>query len=664
MMQAKMICHPDFEHVMPKNDVFHKEIDRRKMPPVERKYLNRHILFRKKVSLAKAESAVLRITADDYYKLYINGKFVTQGPAPSYPNCYYYNEIDVKDYLREGENVIAVHTYYQGLINRVWVSGDMREMMWCELLLNGECALVSDETWLCADHMGYSVMGKVGYDTAFLERYDSRAPEAAFASSDFDDSAWMHACVSAHADHVLKKQPSKQLMIYEMSFAEVKRTKGHIFADLGREVVGYPKITATGNAGDIVTIKLGEELNPDGTVRFDMRCNCRYEEELILADGISTLSQYDYKAFRYMELEFPQTVTITEMGVTVRHYPCEEKAVYTTENEDLRKILRLCADTVKYGAQEVFVDCPTREKGQYMGDVSVAARAHATLTRDTSFMKKAILDFCHSRFISEGLMAVSTSAYMQEIADYSLQFPAQICWVYAMDGDLAFLKEVHPYAEAVYVYFLRYVDETGLLNGVDEKWNLVDWPHNLRDGYDFPLTTPIGKGRHNVINAFWCGFLDSLDELRGYLSLEPTGRAKATKDAFRASFYSEETGFYCDSEEKTHSAVHSNLLPLLFDIGTEDAALCERIVALIEKKGLRSMGVYMAYFTLAALMKNGRRDLAEKLATDKDAWLLMLSEGATTTFEAWGKDQKTNCSLFHPWATAPLIVFADNTRIY
>lgn len=663
-MQAKFICHPDFESVMPKNDVFHKEIDRRKMPPVERKYLNRHILFRKKVSLAKAESAVLRITADDYYKLYINGKFVTQGPAPSYPNSYYYNEIDVKDYLCEGGNVIAVHTYYQGLINRVWVSGDMREMMWCELFLDDECALVSDETWLCADHMGYSVMGKVGYDTAFLERYDSRASEAAFASPDFDDSSWMHASISAGADHVLKKQPSKQLMLYEIPFLDVKRTKGHIFADLGREVVGYPKITATGNAGDIVTIKLGEELNPDGTVRFDMRCNCRYEEEWILADGISTLSQYDYKAFRYMELDFPQTVSITEMGVTVRHYPCAEKAIYTTDNEDLKKILRLCADTVKYGAQEVFVDCPTREKGQYMGDVSVAARAHATLTQDTSFMKKAILDFCHSRFISEGLMAVSTSAYMQEIADYSLQFPAQICWVYAMDGDVEFLKEVHPYAEAVYEYFLRYVDETGLLNGVDEKWNLVDWPVNLRDGYDFPLTTPIGKGRHNVINAFWCGFIDSLDELRGYLSLAPTGRAKVTKDAFRASFYSEETGLYCDSEEKTHSAVHSNLLPLLFDIGTEDAALCERIVNLIEEKGLRSMGVYMAYFTLAALMKNGRRDLAEKLATDRDAWLLMLSEGATTTFEAWGKDQKTNCSLFHPWATAPLIVFADNTRIY
>ena len=40
------------------------------------------------------------------------------------------------------------------------------------------------------------------------------------------------------------------------------------------------------------------------------------------------------------------------------------------------------------------------------------------------------------------------------------------------------------------------------------------------------------------------------------------------------------------------------------------------------------------------------------------------AEGATTTYEAWGKDQKWNTSLFHPWATAPLIVFAKGVRPY
>ena len=41
------------------------------------------------------------------------------------------------------------------------------------------------------------------------------------------------------------------------------------------------------------------------------------------------------------------------------------------------------------------------------------------------------------------------------------------------------------------------------------------------------------------------------------------------------------------------------------------------------------MGVYMAYFTLAALIKHGEREKAELLATDDEAWLNMIKEGAT-----------------------------------
>ena len=71
----------------------------------------------------------------------------------------------------------------------------------------------------------------------------------------------------------------------------------------------------------------------------------------------------------------------------------------------------------------------------------------------------------------------------------------------------------------------------------------------------------------------------------------------------------------------------------------------------------------MSYFALAALKKNGEYKKAVALATDKNAWLNMIAEGGTTTFEAWGKEQKRNTSLFHPWAVAPLIVFAKETDL-
>ena len=662
-MQAKFICHPDFKDLVP-IQIFRKQFPKVAMPEHPESLKNRHTVFRKKITVEDFDHAVIRITADDYYKLYINGEFVTMGPASAYPWAYYYNEVDVSKYLTKGENSIAIHAYYQGYHNHAFITRDLRAMVWCELLLDGRTALVSDESWKYHEHTGYSSYGLIGYETAVAELYDSRAAEANFYEKDFDDSQWECAAVYKNADYTLVKQPSSQLEIYDKKPQKIEKRSYGIFLDFGTEMVGYLKLSARGSSGDEVILRYSEELCEDGRVRYDMRCNCLYEEKWILSGKDDLLMQYDYKAFRYVEIIAPSGVEIGDILMTVRHYPYEERAVYETENEDLKRIIKLCKDTTKYGTQENFVDCPTREKGQYLGDVSIAARAQAVLTGKTDMIKKAVLDFCHSARICPGLMAVTSGALMQEIADYSLQFPAQLTWIYSMDGDIEFLKKTEPYATGVYKYFLKFANEDGLLDEVSEKWNLVDWPHNLRDGYDFNITQPIGKGLHNVINAFWVGFLEAMDELYEILGMSKTGMTERVKKAFINTFYSEKTGLFCDTPHTEHSAVHSNILPLLFDIGTEDAALRERIFALIEEKGLHSTGVYIAYFTLAALIKHGRRDLAQKLAVAPECWMNMLNEGATTTFEAWGKDQKSNCSLFHPWATAPAIVFAKNVKVY
>lgn len=661
-MQAKFICHKDFENLKP-IDVFHKELSPNPAEKHTVSLCNRHTLFRKKVVFEKASKAILKITADDYFKLYINGVYVTQGPPPSYPNHYYFMEIDITPFLKDGVNTFAVHNYYQGLINRVWVSGDLRSMFWCELYLDGKVALVSDESWLTATHTGYSSCGIIGYETAFAERYDSSAKEVGFEKELFDDSQWKPASIYKQTDYILQKSQIQPLSVYLKKPIYTERKGEVLFVDFGQEMVGYLRAKAKGKQGDKVLLRFGEELNPDGSVRFDMRCNCRYEEEWILSGKEDVLDQFDYKAFRYCEIMIPEGASVRDVEMQVRYYPYEKKAVYETDNEQLRKVLQLCENTIKYGTQEVFVDCPTREKGQYLGDVCVSGRAQCVLTGDTTLIKKAIIDFCGSAFICKGVMAVSTSSFMQEIADYSLLLPALVLWVYKRDNDKDFLRLTFPYITGVYEYFMQYSQEDGLIEGVKEKWNLVDWPDNLRDGYNFPLTKPISPGKHNVLNAFWIGFLKAYQDICEVLGEAVNIAIDNVEKSFINAFYNKETGLYCDSTQKTHSAVHSNVLPLLFNIGMSETKE-RKIVEYICQKKLTSMGVYMAYFTLAALMKHGEREKAELLATDKGAWLNMLEEGATTTFEAWGKNQKWNTSLFHPWATAPLIVFAKDTEVY
>ncbi len=663
-MKPQFICHADFADWSPVH-VFYKEKDKDKVTLPERpaRLQNRHILFRKTVTLPAFVRAVVRVTADDYYHLYINGQYAGQGPAASYPHAYNHNEIDVTHLLQAGQNTFAAHTYYQGLNNRVWVSADFRECFWFELLLDGKTVLCSDDTWLCADHTGYTACGKIGYDTAFAEVYHSDAPEVGFEKADFDDSAWQPASLVKNPDYTLVKQSTAQLVWETLAPVKTETIAGGIRIDFGREAVGVISACAQGPRGAEVVLLYGEELNEDGSVRSDLRCNCHYEEKWILSGSEDVLKQYDYKAFRYAELHFGPDVTLRDVHFRVRHYPFTQQASYTRASADLQPIITLCTDTVKYGTQENYVDCPTREKGQYLGDVSVAGRAQALASGNYAMMKKAIRDFCNTTFICPGVMAVSCASLMQEIADYSLQFPAQVAWVYAQDGNLDFLRQTEPYLTGMLAYFRKYENADGLLENVSDKWNLVDWPENLRDGYVFPAGER-DTGLHNVINAFWVGFLQAMDEIYGILGMPPTGLTARVQDAYVNTFYNAETGLFTDNPATDHSAVHCSVLPLLFRIGAEIPGLQDRLIDRIMQKGLTSMGVYMAYFTLAALVKHGRMDLAQQLALAPGAWNLMLSQGATTTFEAWGKEQKWNTSLFHPWATAPLIVFADDARVY
>lgn len=668
--QAKWIIDKQFNGLSPIN-VFKKQSESRNISEHRPDLKNRHMLVRKKFHCESPfNKAYLDITADDYYKLYINGIFIGQGPAPAYYFHYHYNRYDISGFIEQGENVITVHVYYQGLINRVWNSGDYRQGMIAELFIDDGLFLSTDATWKYTHAREYTGMETTGYETQFLEHIDNRLKETGWKDKSYNDDQWDYVCERMSDDHQLVLQTTPVLDVYEIKPKDVKlKSTGYYLIDFGQEITGQFKMKACGKAGQKVTIMYGEELEDtsepsepsEPSVRYNMRCNCHYKEDWILSGSEDVLEHFDYKAFRYVEIVAPrQTIIPDSFCAIVRHYPLvEEKCKFNSSDTLLNGIWDICKNGVKYGTQEVFVDCPSREKGQYLGDATVTTHSHIYLSGDLRMFKKTLKDFALSAFICPGLMAVAPGSYMQEIADFSLQWPLQLLTYCRHSNDQSFVLDMLPVAEGILKYFQKYARPDGLLENVKEKWNLVDWPQNLRDRYDFDLGTVVGDGCHNVINAFYYGAVKSVNEIKTLLGLDGLYDLSQLKASFIKAFFRPFNNLFADSEISQHSALHSNIVALYYGLVPDEATVS--VVNFIKDKKL-NCGVYMTYFLLKGLARAGAYDLVYDLMASRDAmsWSNMLKEGATTCFEAWGKDQKWNTSLCHPWASSPISVLIED----
>lgn len=659
IFQGKWISNAQLFDREPRN-VFHRQLDDVVLSEDEKK--NKHILFRKKFHIEKScPNAVMYITADDYYKLYINGIFVTQGPAPAYHNNYRYNVIDIKPYLLIGENTIAIHTYYQGLINRVWQSGDYRHGLLCDVEVDGVVLVKSDESFLCNEHTGYTAIGIIGYKTQFSERYDERAPERDFYLPAFDDSAWEYAREKQFVDYQLTRQESKSLVFEEILPVTTQRRGKVLFVDFGKNYVGYFSAKAKGLAGDLIKLRFGQELNNDGTVRYQMRCNCVYADEWVLSGKKDNLMQFDYKSFRYAEIECENDVDLWNICLLARHYPFELKTGLHQKyrgNIAAEKIWELCVHSIRYGVQEVIQDCMDREKGFYLGDGCYTALCHYILTKDDSMVRKLIDDAFYSSFISDGLVTCMDCSFMQEIAEYPLILISLLLWHYRLSGDKEYLRKNYQQAIALMESYKACYEKNGLLQDLD-RWCVVEWPANYRDGYAVDIVEgEICKEPHVAINAYYLNAIKTMNTIAEILC-EPMYRdIEPLQRKFQKAFYDERNGLFYDGTEHRHQSLVGNCFPYAFSL-IDDEKFDTSFIALLEQKGYDALFLFTTLPVVCGALRRNQLALVEKILFNENTWKRMLREDATTTFEGWGKDAKWNTSLFHLTMSFAAIFLAD-----
>ena len=201
---------------------------------------------------------------------------MAEGPAPGYRITIITTRFHWGRWRPES-TASGLHLYYQGLINRVYNSGDLRFAFAAELMDAQGCRI---PLRFCYERTDAYSGGTIGYDTQFLENFDSRKFPEGWSSAEFDDAGWkdtgcgrvggLPVVFTADADALRGNASSRKKsrsMRMAASGSMWERKLPEACADGGRKRRGIPW-------------KSSAERNwiESGSVRCEMRCNCSYHE--------------------------------------------------------------------------------------------------------------------------------------------------------------------------------------------------------------------------------------------------------------------------------------------------------------------------------------------------------------------------------------------------
>ncbi len=161
-----------------------------------------------------------------------------------------------------------------------------------------------------------------------------------------------------------------------------------------------------------------------------------------------------------------------------------------------------------------------------------------------------------------------------------------------------------------------------------------------------------------ALNAYYIEAIHTANIIAEIIGEKPYRDEAPLRERFVAAFYDEKKHLFCDGVEHRHISYIGNVYPFAFRLCPDEASK-ESILRMIRRRGMAEVSLFGSFALLQGLVRAGRSDMIKGLLLDEGAWLRMLREGATTTYEGWGRDTKWNTSLFHLTLSDAAVFIAD-----
>lgn len=643
---------------------------------------------------------IINISADNRYRLFVNGQPVCFGPARSDLEHWSFESVDIAVFLKQGKNLIGAVVWNFGEL-KSWNQFSIKTAFIVQGNSSKEEIVNTDTTWKVIRNEAYSpapagsketngqftVVGPCDKVDASLFPWDWEKPG-------FDDHTWLkpRTLDAAHPRGVgtdinweLSPRRIPLMGQTDQLFTTVRRVsegsvpngflsgkafwtiaankKITVLFDQAYLTTGYPELHISGGKGSTVKLTYSESL-------FDSKGQKGNRNEI---DGKNILGYSDYflpdgklnrlfrplwfRTWRYLQMEIEtgtEPLKIDSFTSEFVAYPLEEKAIFDSDQPGLKKIWNVGWRTARLCANETYFDCPYYEQLQYVGDTRIQSLISIYVSGDDRLVRNALMNFNESIF-NEGLTRSRyPSAFPQIIPPFSLYWVDMVNDYWMLRDDPEFIKSFLPGIGSVLGWFSQKIDPaTGMLGKVP-YWNFVDWANE----WEWNSVKSIGgvpsggsdDGNSSIITLQFAYALQKASELfRFFGQPEQAEKYLAMADNLTKAVYSncwdDKRGYLADTPDKKEFSMHAQIFGVLTNsIPEKDQQ--NFILHFMNDNNLIQPTMYFRFYLTQALKKS---HLADHYNETLGLWYEMIDKGLTT-FAENPDPVRSDC---HAWSASP-----------
>jgi hypothetical protein len=665
--------------------------------------------FRRVFEAAAGARALVHVSADSRYQLYLNGVRVSVGPCKGDAWRKYYETVDLSAHLRPGRNVLAARVLHFApaeppVMAALGVASVCRTPTGGFLLQggveNGE-TLDSDERWtvLADTAVSFHSLATPQF-TGETELVNGGAYPHGWETLDFDAAAWAPAVPFWDAmdpSRVLNMEfvgpwsltprvippmfeEAKTLPYPDASATPHPREAGPASegADIWVTIPAHTTWTADLDAGELTTayvslhtragvgsaIRLtyaeaygeGEEGNAwvKKSIRDDPSTGGIYGlwDEYRPGGGDETYEPFWFRTFRFIRLHVTTGDAPLELfapRIIETGYPLDVRSAFQASEPRFAALWDISVRTLRRCMHETYEDCPYYEQLQYTLDTRLEALYSSYLSADDRLMRKAIEDF-HSAWHPSGLLqARAPGVWPQIIPGFALYWVLMLHDHWRLFGDPGPARRYRSTMDSVLDWFDRQLTADGIVGGFN-YWPYFDWVKGWNHGC--PPGAP--ERPATVFSLLYAMALSRAAELAvpaGYphREAEYRERAAAVNAGVNKTCWDADRGLYRHGPETPGFSTHAQAFAILSGAAPRDqrAAMA---AACLEDTSLDPMNWAMQFFLFRALKEVGMYDRAFALFK---GWQGLADLNVTT----WPEDPVHGRSDCHAWGSVPVYEF-------